>query len=64
MFREFLTSSELLHWPVIAMMIFFIVFLAAVIYALSGPRKSRALSRMAALPLDDEDLSANKEVRS
>jgi hypothetical protein len=39
------------------------VFVVVVIYTLFGLRGERSLGRIAALPLEDEDVPANVEVR-
>jgi hypothetical protein len=54
MFQEFLASTNLLIWPLVALGIFFVAFVLAVLYAAVGLRGGRA-DHLAALPLQADD---------
>jgi len=54
MFGEFLASTDLLVWPLVALGIFFVTFLLAVLHAAVGLRGGRA-DRLASLPLQPDD---------
>ena len=51
MFTEFLASSDLLIWPLVALGVFFLTFVGVLVYVAFGMRGPR-LDRLASLPLD------------
>lgn len=55
MFREFLTGSQLLEWPLVALAIFFTTFMLAVINVVVGMRRSPKVQELSRLPLDDSE---------
>jgi hypothetical protein len=54
MFHDFFAGSDLLHWPLVALGIFFTVFVAVVIRVLVGFRKGSRMDHVASLPLEDD----------
>jgi cbb3-type cytochrome oxidase subunit 3 len=56
MFQQFYAGSDLLIWPLIGLGIFIVAFVAVVVYVLFFMRRGPELDRVAALPLDDDDL--------
>ncbi len=55
-YSEWLSRSELLLWPMIGLVIFFIAFLIVLARVFGGMRKNReALHHVATLPLDEEE---------
>jgi len=62
-FREFLTGSQLLEWPLVALAIFFTTFVIAVVRVVLGMRRSPRVQELAYLPLDDSE-TRQEEVRS
>ncbi len=56
MYQQFLANSDLLQWPLLALGIFFAVFVAVLVYVLVGLRGRRPeIDRMAASPLEDDE---------
>jgi cbb3-type cytochrome oxidase subunit 3 len=56
MYQEFYAGSDLLVFPLIGLGIFFVAFVAVIVYVLFFMRRGRELDRIASLPLDDDDL--------
>jgi len=57
MFTEFLTQGNLLVWPLVALAIFFTVFLGVLMQVFLGWRRPRAPSDVTRLRLADDDSS-------
>jgi hypothetical protein len=55
-FREFLTGSHLLEWPLVALAIFFTTFVVAVVRVVIGMRGSPQVQELSRLPLDDSEI--------
>jgi cbb3-type cytochrome oxidase subunit 3 len=53
MFREFLSHSPLLALPLMALVLFLVVFAGVVIFAFT--RRRAEIAEAAALPLEEED---------
>ena len=62
MFQEFLSGSNLLVWPIVGFVIFFVAFMAVLGYVAFGNRQKHTLDRLASLPLDD-DASTHHDAR-
>jgi hypothetical protein len=54
MFQEFFAASDLLHWPLVALGIFFVTFVFVLLHVALGLRGERA-DRLASLPLEPDD---------
>ncbi|MEZ5065081.1 MAG: hypothetical protein R3B81_10125 [bacterium] len=54
MFQEFFHGSDLLMWPLVALGIFFALFVGAVVHAVFGLR-GRRLDHVSSLPLQSDD---------
>ena len=54
MFRDFLAHSPHLAGPLVALVIFFLVFLGVVVFLVRGIVRHRSYDRIAALPLEEE----------
>ena len=54
MFQEFLASTNLLVWPLVALGIFFVTFLFVLVHAAIG-LKSGQVDHLASLPLQPDD---------
>jgi len=57
MLQEFLGRTEHLHFPLAALILFFLVFLGVVIRVVRGAVKRKSLDHVASLPLEDDDPS-------
>jgi len=55
MFKDVLTHANLTHWAEMGLVIFFVVFLGAVVWTLTRPR--RDIEHWATLPLHESALS-------
>jgi cbb3-type cytochrome oxidase subunit 3 len=53
-YQELFRGSDLLQWPIVGLLLFFLAFLGVVVYALAGIRKKR-IDHVASLPLEDDD---------
>ena len=60
MFQEFLSGSNLLVWPIVGFVIFFVAFMAVLGYVAFGNRRNHTLDRLASLPLDDDALTVDE----
>jgi hypothetical protein len=56
MFHEFLAKTSLTVWPILAFILFFATFLGVCAAIVTGIYRRQNLSRVAALPLEDDDL--------
>jgi len=54
MFREWYQGAEASGWPLIALLVFFGVFVLVLGYVLFAMSDERDIDRMASLPLDDD----------
>ena len=54
-YKEWLAKSDLLMGPVIALVIFFAVFVIVLFRVLRGMRSGKKLDRLASLPLADDE---------
>lgn len=54
MYRDFLARSAHLSWPILSLVLFFIIFCLVVVYVFVGLRGPRAVAALAAMPLDDD----------
>ena len=54
MFQELLSGSDLLQWPILGLVLFFLTFLGVTIYAIFGVKRKR-IDHVASLPLSDDD---------
>jgi hypothetical protein len=54
MFREFLAGSPHLAGPVVALVIFFVLFLGVLWGLVRGIARRRSFDRISALPLEEE----------
>jgi cbb3-type cytochrome oxidase subunit 3 len=54
MWKEFYAGSELMHWPLVGMLIFLASFLVVLFYVLFVMRNKQEIQHMATLPLDDD----------
>ena len=55
MFTEFLARGDLLVWPLVALAIFFTVFMGVLVQVLAGWRRPQTLSHVTRLPLASDD---------
>ncbi|MFH1845138.1 MAG: hypothetical protein ABIF77_18275 [bacterium] len=54
MFQQFYAGSDLLIWPLVGLGIFFVTFVAVLLYVLVFLRGSKSVDHLAALPLEDD----------
>lgn len=54
MFQEFLAHSRQLTWPLVALVMFFLVFLGVVIYVVRSMVRHKSFDHVASLPLEDD----------
>ena len=52
MYQQFYSQSDLLVWPVIATLIFVVIFAGVLAYVFLGLRDKDKIDRMASLPFD------------
>ena len=50
MYQQFYSQSDLLAWPVIALLLFVMIFVGVLAYVFLGLRDKNKIDRMAALP--------------
>jgi len=61
MFQDYFKDSEWLSLPLIALVFFFVFFVAVLARAVFGMRDRREVERLAALPLSDAMLTGTRE---
>jgi cbb3-type cytochrome oxidase subunit 3 len=54
MFQEFYAQSEHLIWPLVGLLIFFLLFVGVLVYVFFGLRDKDKVDKIAALPLADD----------
>ncbi|GJM44350.1 MAG: hypothetical protein DHS20C21_11920 [Gemmatimonadota bacterium] len=59
MFSEFLSQGDLLAWPLLALAIFFTVFVGVLIQVFAGWRRPNALTEVTNLPLAGDDVAGS-----
>jgi hypothetical protein len=55
MYAQWFAGSDLLVWPLIGLGIFFVTFVAVLIWIFVGMRDTRRTGALAAMPLRDDD---------
>ncbi|MBI5433410.1 MAG: hypothetical protein HZA52_11330 [Planctomycetes bacterium] len=61
MFQEFYKSSEWLTLPLIALVFFFLFFVAVLLWVAFGMRDSRRVDRLSGLPFTDRESATHQE---
>ena len=61
MFTQFFAQGDLLTWPLVALAIFFAVFMAVLVQTFTGWRQPRALSDITSLPLASDDVASAQD---
>lgn len=64
MYQEFFAGSRFLDWPLVALGIFFVAFITAVVYAVVGQRDKVKVKELSLMPLDDESDACREEARA
>lgn len=64
MFADYFAGSDLLLWPIVALAIFFSVFVGVLVRIAVGLRKGARLDHVASLPLESESTEARPGRRS
>lgn len=59
MFQQFLGESRHLHLPVIALVLFFLIFVGVLVYLARGIARRKSFDHVASLPLDDDAPEGN-----
>jgi cbb3-type cytochrome oxidase subunit 3 len=54
MLQEFLAQSRHLLWPLLSLVLFFLVFIGVLVYVIRSVVRRREFDHVAALPLDDD----------
>lgn len=58
MFQQFFRGSDLLIFPVVGLVIFILSFVGVLAYVFIGLREKEKVRRIAALPLEGDDVSS------
>lgn len=57
MYKQFLAQQDLLSWPLVALLLFFLTFLGVLLYVILGLRgRASRVDDIAAMPLRSEEL--------
>ncbi len=54
-YREWLAQSDLLFWPMLGLLIFFVAFVVVLVRLFTGRRGKNPFDAVASLPLADDD---------
>jgi cbb3-type cytochrome oxidase subunit 3 len=55
MLQDFLARTEHLHFPLAALILFFLVFLGVIAWVIRGAVRRKSLDHVASLPLEEDD---------
>ena len=56
MFQQFLAQRDLVSWPLLALVVFFLTFIGVLLYVVIGLRTRReTVDRLALLPLESDE---------
>jgi len=64
MYQEFYANSEHLIWPLLGLVIFVAIFAGVLAYVIFGLRDKDKIDKLAAMPLDDNEILGHANGRA